>query len=93
MTIKPIDSQNTDKCKGFGGKKRHEKPRGTDAVCSGSHSHRRFSAVSHFLKVVRNRLNGNYISDSPDLSFGECLNSAEGAAFSSRGRKAVDQNR
>jgi hypothetical protein len=26
------------------------------------------------------------------VSFGWCLNSAEGAAFSSRGRKAVDQN-
>ena len=39
-----------------------------------------------------NRFNGNYIFDSPPVSFGWCLNSAEGAAFSSRGRKAVDQN-
>ena len=35
---------------------------------------------------------GNYIFDSPNVSFGWCLRSAEGAAFSSRGRQAVDQS-
>jgi len=57
-----------------------------------SHSHRGFSTVISSVTKQGNRLNGNYISDSPDLSFGLCLNSAEGAAFSSHGRKAVDQN-